>query len=295
MLAERSLPHIRARTRSATSTVTATPRHGRYAEARSVTLREVRGACLVIALGACGPKPHIYFPSHRVVALGEPIPVRFAWFKLCTEDHRSIFDKNDKPVEHEPCEGVKSSLELTCTNHCDVSGSNVAIEAPVSTWPEMTVVPLELGMMAIKATLTRTDSGESSSKTQQLVVQLPGVEICAVGVVSTERWRDAIGPCDHAPLDPRNARVLVRLYVPDHASDDQAVATYREVHSDLARVNDRKLPITSTVALADLFPNAVSNGAVQPGSYPLVVSLGNKVLVSEQVVVGPTPGSTSAP
>src|SRR5206468_64216 len=121
------------------------------------------------------------------------------------------------------------------------------------------------GAMAITAKLTRMGSGESSSQTLPLVVQLPGVEICAVGVISTERWRDAIGPCDHAPLDPRNARVMVRLYVPDQDSGDQSVATYREVHSDLVKVNDRALPITSTVALADLFPNAMSSGAVQPG------------------------------
>jgi hypothetical protein len=156
----------------------------------------------------------------------------------------------------------------------------------------MIVVPLELGVMAIVAKLTRTESGENSSKTHQVVVELPGVEICALGVKSTERWRGPLGPCDHAALDPRNARISVRLYVRDPAVGEKyKVAAAREIHSDLVRVNDRKLPITSTVALADLFPNAVSNGALQPGSYRLVVTLGDKVLSSQQVEVMPAPGS----
>jgi len=255
----------------------------------------MRNVCLVIALSACGPQPHIFFPSHHVVALGEQIPVAFGWYKICRGDRGSIFDKNDRPAADHPCDGVASSIDATCTGRCEVSGTQVAKEAPASTFPEMIVVPLELGGMAIVAKLTRTDSGETSSQAHQVVVERPGVEICALGVSSTERWRGPLGPCDHAPLDPRNARVLVRLYVRDPEGDKYDIAAAREIHSDLVRVNDRKLPITSTVALAELFPNAVSDGAMQPGSYQLVVSLANKVLASQQVEVGPAPGSTAAP
>jgi hypothetical protein len=244
----------------------------------------VHRAWLVIALASCGARPHIVFgvPRLRTVALGEAIPITFGWYKTC---HHSpgVFDKNDKYLGPYPCDGEDSSLEVTCSHRCDVEGSDQG-EASKLDSSEMHVIPRELGRTHLTATIRHKESRDTQSRTADVVVELPRATIC---VVEEAPNRSA---CHHGPLDPRHARVWVRLDMADErVSDARTWPDVREVHSELVAINNHKLPFTSAIALADLFPKAVTDGEVKPGTYQLVVSLDGHILTSEEVVVASMP------